>query len=141
MLRSVVVALLGGYAVAVIAVTVFPLTARSASWTMFHYVPFEVDASSFVLNVLMFVPYGLLVPLIWPVADRYRRLAGHAVAASAGIEAVQLILGLTLDSRRTVDVNDLIANTAGALLGLLVLRLAVPHREHRAVLSPPARAD
>ena len=138
--RTATGALLLGYAAAVIAVTVFPVTPRPPEywgepwWTVFHYVPFVVDAASFVLNVIMFVPYGVLVPLLWTVTDHYRRLAGHAVAASAGIEATQLLVGLTLGSRRTVDVNDLIANTLGALLGLLVLRLAVPHAEHRAFL-------
>jgi glycopeptide antibiotics resistance protein len=142
--RTAVAALLFAYAAGVVGVTVFPITPRPPAywadepwWTVFHYVPLVVDAASFVLNVIMFVPFGVLVPLLRPVADDYRRLAGWAVTASAGIEATQLVLGLTLGSRRTVDVNDLIANTLGALLGLLVLRLAVPHAEHRAFLRHP----
>ncbi len=130
------------YGAAVIAVTVFPITPRPPSywagspwWTVIHYMPFVVDGASFVLNVIMFVPFGVLVPLHRPVADGYRRVAGYAVLASAGIETIQLVLGLTLGSRRTVDVNDLIANTLGALLGLLILRLAVPHAEHRALVG------
>ena len=142
MRRTATGALLLGYAAAVVAVTLFPITPRPPEywgepwWTVFHYVPLIVDAASFVLNVIMFVPFGVLVPLLRPAADHYRRLAWRAVAASAGIEVAQLILGLTLGSRRTVDVNDLIANTLGALLGLFVLRLAVPHAEHRSAVSP-----
>jgi glycopeptide antibiotics resistance protein len=60
-------------------------------------------------------------------------MAVAAACASTGIEVTQFVIGLTLGSRRTVDVNDLIANTAGALLGLLLLRLAVPERRHRRV--------
>jgi glycopeptide antibiotics resistance protein len=142
--RTAAAALLFAYAAAVVGVTVFPITPRPPSywaaepwWTVFHYVPLVVDAASFVLNVIMFVPFGVLVPLLRPVADDYRRLAGWAVTASAGIETTQLVLGLTVGSRRTVDVNDLIANTLGAMLGLLVLRLAVPHAEHRAFLQSP----
>jgi glycopeptide antibiotics resistance protein len=140
--RTAVVALLSAYAAAVVAVTVFPITPRPPSywagepwWSVFHYVPLVVDVASFVLNVIMFVPFGVLVPLVRPAADDYRRLAGWAATASATIEVTQLVLGLALVSRRTVDVNDLIANTLGALLGLLVLRLAVPYPEHRAFLS------
>jgi glycopeptide antibiotics resistance protein len=140
--RFVMAVLLSLYAAAVVAVTMFPITPHPASywagepwWTMVHYIPFVVDAPSFVLNVIMFVPFGVLVPLRWPRTDSVWRLLGCAGGASAVIELTQLIMGLTIGSRRTVDVNDLIANTAGALVGLLALRLAVPHREHRAAVS------
>lgn len=126
------------YAAAVVAVTVFPIRVRSAAywtgepwWTVFRWIPGDVDAPSFVLNVIMFLPLGVLLPLLRPALDDLRRLAGVAVAASLTIEVTQFLLGITVGSRRTVDVNDLIANTAGALLGLLILRLAVPSRQHR----------
>jgi len=137
--RTVTALLMLLYAMAVVAVTIFPITPHPSSywaatpwWTMIHYVPFLVDAASFVLNVVMFVPFGVLVPMLWPRADSLRRLAGWAVVASSSIELTQLVIGLTVGSRRTVDVNDLIANTAGALAGLLVLRAAVPDPRHRA---------
>jgi glycopeptide antibiotics resistance protein len=120
------------YAVSVVAVTVFPIVVRHPAhrahdpwWAVIHWVPFQVEALSFALNVLLFVPFGVLVPLLWPHTGTVRRLAGWAVGVSGGIELVQFVLWLTLGSRPTVDVNDLIANTAGALLGLLALRLAV----------------
>src|SRR5688572_1781786 len=102
---------------------------------MLRWVPFDVDAPSFILNVIMFVPLGVLLPLLWPGTDAVRALAWRAVCVSTGIEAVQLVVGLTTGSRRTVDINDLIANTGGALLGLAILRLAVPSRAHRAALA------
>ena len=127
------------YVAGVVAVTLFPIRARSAAywtgepwWTMFRWLPGDVDAPSFVLNVIMFIPLGVLLPLLRPAVDGYRRLAAVAVTASLAIEVTQFVLGMTLGSRRTVDVNDLIANLAGALLGLLILRLAVPSRQHRA---------
>ncbi len=127
------------YGLGVVAVTVFPIRPRPPGywtgepwWTVIHWVPFDVDGPSFVLNVIMFVPFGVLLPLLRRSADAVGRMAATAVCASAAIEIAQFVIGLTLGSRRTVDVNDLIANTAGALLGLLVLRLAVPAPEHRA---------
>jgi glycopeptide antibiotics resistance protein len=126
-----------GYALSVIAVTLFPIHRHPPGywsepwWTMIHWIPGEVDGSSFVLNVIMFVPVGVLGPLLWRAADSVRRLALAAALASAGIELTQFVLGVTLGSRRTVDINDLIANTAGALLGLLILRLALPHAAQR----------
>jgi glycopeptide antibiotics resistance protein len=124
------------YAVGVIAVTVFPIMVRSTYdpwWSVIRWVPFEVPVLSFILNVVMFVPFGVLVPLLWPPAGSVRRLAAWALCASAGIELTQFVLWLTLGSRRTVDVNDLIANTAGALLGLLVLRMAARRRRYEDV--------
>jgi glycopeptide antibiotics resistance protein len=133
--RMVAISLLILYAVGVVAVTVFPIRVGSSAhwsggpwWTVVQWVPFEVEALSFWLNVLMFVPLGVLLPLIWPRAGSVRRLAGWAACASGAIELVQFVLWLTLSSRRTVDLNDLIANTAGALLGLLLLRMATARR-------------
>ena len=131
MRRLITGLLLAAYAVAVVAVTIFPIERHPPSywagvpwWTMIHYIPFLVDATSFLLNIVMFVPFGVLVPLMWPRARGARRLFGYAAAASSTIELSQLILGLTLGSRRTVDINDLISNTAGAMAGLAMLRLA-----------------
>ncbi|MEU8232123.1 VanZ family protein [Actinoplanes sp. NPDC048967] len=148
MVRRLTVTVFFLYALSVIAITVFPIRVRSAAywtgepwWTMLHWIPGDVDAPSFVLNVIMFIPLGVLLPLLRPSLDAVRRLAGCAAAASSAIELIQFVLGMTLGSRRTVDVNDLIANTAGALLGLLILRLAVPSRRHRAAFgagSPPS---
>ncbi|WP_067507911.1 VanZ family protein [Actinoplanes sp. TFC3] len=126
------------YVLSVVAITVFPIQAHPPSYwagepftEMIHWIPGVVDAPSFVLNVIMFVPFGVLLPLIARSTDSYRRIALSGLAASATIELVQFILGVTVGSRRTVDVNDLIANTAGALLGLLILRLAIPSARHR----------
>jgi glycopeptide antibiotics resistance protein len=142
--RLVTVSILFLYAVSVATVTVFPIRVRPAAWrgdepwwSVVEWIPFDVPPLSFVLNVVMFVPLGVLAPLLWPRFGSMRRLAVLAVCASAGIELAQLLLWVTVGSRRTVDVNDLIANTAGALLGLLVLRL-VASRRPRPGCSPPA---
>jgi glycopeptide antibiotics resistance protein len=140
--RLVTVTILVVYALSVAAATIFPISPHPPAywsgepwWTMIHWIPLDVDGPSSVLNVIMFVPFGVLVPLLWPRADSVRRLMIRAVCASATIELIQFLIGLTLGSRRTVDVNDLLANTAGALLGLLALRLAVPTPTARAGLA------
>ena len=75
-------------------------------------------------NVVMFAPLGFLLPLL---GSRYRRFAitaAVAVAASLGIELVQLVLLLAVTARRSVDVDDVILNVTGACLGYLVWRIA-----------------
>jgi glycopeptide antibiotics resistance protein len=127
------------YAVSVAAVTVVPVRMRPPGdrpdvpwWIVVHWVPFRVEAWSFLLNVVLFVPLGVLVPLLWPAARSLRRIAAVSFAASAAVETLQLVWWLTLGSLRTVDVNDLIANTAGGVAGVFLLRAVLRRRAERA---------
>lgn len=129
--HPVTLAILTVYGATVVAVTTFPIILWPPEhwlgepwWTVIHWIPFYVDAASMVLNVVMFIPFGVLVPLLWPYTGTVRGVALPALGVSSAIELTQLVVGVTLYSRRTVDINDLIANTAGAVLGLVVLRLA-----------------
>jgi glycopeptide antibiotics resistance protein len=121
------------YGLGVVAVTVFPIRAhprglRAPWWVVIHWVPFAVPPIGFVLNVVMFVPLGVLAPLLWAGAASMRRMFALALGASAVIETTQLVLWLTLGNFRTVDINDLIANTAGGVLGLVLLRYVTRDR-------------
>ncbi|GAA2507602.1 hypothetical protein Ahu01nite_059070 [Winogradskya humida] len=134
------------YALSVIAVTIFPIHPHPASYwagdpfsDMLRWIPGDVDGPSFTLNVIMFIPFGILLPLLWRGSDGYLPMLLRSGLASATIELAQLVLGLTVGSRRTVDINDLIANTAGALIGLLILHLAIPDPDHRARATSSGR--
>lgn len=68
-----------------------------------------------VLNVLLFVPFGALLPC---VSERFRNpvltvLAGAAF--SAFIEAMQYITG-----RGLTEVDDVLTNTMGAVIGYII---------------------
>ena len=75
-------------------------------------------------NVAIFLPLGVLPLLLWP---RWRK--GRAVLLGMGvsifIELVQPLVG------RTRDVDDLILNTLGALLGWLIVLLVQTVRRHK----------
>lgn len=76
------------------------------------------DGKNAVLNVLLFVPLGIFLPVLWRGFRRWQQTALYSFGLSLAIEAAQLF------TYRTTDVNDLLANTAGGLLGLwLTLRL------------------
>ncbi len=67
-----------------------------------------------LMNVLLFLPFGFLLPVIW---ERFRDLLPTALAGfllSLTIELSQLF------TFRLTDVNDLIGNTLGAVLGYLL---------------------
>ena len=68
------------------------------------------------LNVLLFVPLGVLLPMLHPAFRTGGRVACGAFCLSLASELTQMFgLGIT-------DINDLMTNTAGACLGFLILR-------------------
>lgn len=64
-----------------------------------------------LLNILMFVPLGLLLPAIWPNYRSLRRMALTGFGFSLSIELIQIF------SWRLTDIDDLLTNTLGAVLG------------------------
>lgn len=69
------------------------------------------------MNVLLTVPLGFLLPMIW---QRYRNFGDTFLAGfgtSLSIEVLQLFSG------RSTDIDDLIFNTLGACLGFLIAML------------------
>ncbi|MEV4738916.1 VanZ family protein [Streptomyces sp. NPDC049555] len=68
------------------------------------------DTWDFFLNVLMFVPGGLLL------ASAGTRLASAVACGFAGSLAIETTQYLT-SSGRTADINDLLSNTAGCVVG------------------------
>lgn len=70
-----------------------------------------------VLNIALFVPFGFLLPTVW---KEYRSLS---TVALAGLMLSVLIEVLQIFTFRLTDVDDLITNTAGAVLGFYMVRL------------------
>jgi glycopeptide antibiotics resistance protein len=70
-------------------------------------------------NLLLFLPAGLLLPLVVGWLDRGSRVVLAALGGSVAIELYQL----RMPGIRRADVNDVLANTLGAALGWLALRM------------------
>ena len=78
--------------------------------------PMAEDLQNSALNVVLFVPLGILLPIGWK-KFRERR---YALQLGFGISlCIELLQMLTF---RTTDVNDLITNTLGTCLGYLAAR-------------------
>ncbi len=140
--RTLTVLVATSYAVGVVAVTFFPwqipfgaaddvlvgggtAPGRVALRSLLNVVPLvTIDRTTFLLNIVMTLPLGALAPL----AVRVRSVPGVALLGllvSAGIELGQGVGDVLLGMTRTVDVNDLIANVTGTVLGLVALRAVV----------------
>jgi glycopeptide antibiotics resistance protein len=65
-------------------------------------------------NVAAFVPFGFLIPLLRVGRTGVARIALLSLALSALIETLQYLSG-----RRVADVDDLLLNTLGGVLGYL----------------------
>ncbi|MDU1540035.1 MAG: VanZ family protein [Paeniclostridium sordellii] len=65
-------------------------------------------------NIIMFMPVGFLLPLICTKVDSCKKVVIIGFCTSLLIESTQLFL------TRGTDIDDLILNTSGAVLGYLV---------------------
>lgn len=66
-------------------------------------------------NVLGFIPFGILVPMLFPALATIKRMLQVAFGISFLFELVQLIFVLG-----SFDVDDLLLNTIGAALGYYI---------------------
>ncbi len=69
-------------------------------------------------NIGMFIPIGFALPMLWKRYEKLWVTALTCLAASLFIELVQLITPL-----RATDVDDLIMNTLGGIIGYLIYLL------------------
>lgn len=82
-----------------------------------------------LLNVAMFVPMGILLPMICPMhLSRWSYILGIGLMSTVAIEAIQLVLALG-----QCDIDDIIANVLGAVAGYLVYLGYTRYLAHREI--------
>jgi len=131
--REVGIWALFAWALMVVTLTFFPMVIIFYDWTSgLNLIPFasirqlltetapEVAFENIAGNIVLFVPFGLLLPLLFVKVDTRWAVAWRAAVVSTSIELVQWITGA-----RATDVDDIILNTSGALVGYAVYRLLV----------------
>lgn len=92
------------------------------NFRLFAYMFSDLDAT--LLNVLLFIPLGLALPLLWKDFGSWWRTALFGLAASLFIEILQIF------THRATDVNDLLTNTLGAILGFLLAKVILRFAPH-----------
>ncbi|WP_395970712.1 VanZ family protein [Clostridioides sp. ES-S-0054-01] len=75
---------------------------------------------SFLLNIFLFIPLGFLCPMISRIYERAQNAILLGTGLSLFIEIIQLF---TL--YRASNVNDLLTNVLGTIIGYLCFRLIV----------------
>jgi glycopeptide antibiotics resistance protein len=124
-----------GYAIVLAVVTLVPIrwNPEFARWpnnyrpqlVPFHGLLFSIRTSALetlaelFANVLLFAPFGFLLPLLIPAMRCWWRV----LVAAAGVSLLIELSQIAWPSVRKADVNDLLMNALGALLGFVALRL------------------
>lgn len=85
-------------------------------------IPFQSDGLfTYCMNVIMFMPLGFLLPYIWRNFRNPIKVALTGLVFSLFIEFAQL------PTNRLVDIDDLLMNTLGAVLGYVVWKMIGNH--------------
>lgn len=74
-------------------------------------VGFIDDLKNSILNVLLFVPLGVMLPILWRKYREPKAAVLFGFGMSLAIEILQIF------TFRATDINDLITNTLGTILG------------------------
>lgn len=77
------------------------------------------DLKNFCLNIALFVPLGVFLPCLWKKYRSLGRTALHGLCVSGAIEFLQIF------TFRATDVDDLISNVTGTVLGFFIGKLLV----------------
>ena len=91
-----------------------------------NLIPFQdFSASNIVgmaLNVVMFAPLGFLLPAYFERYRQWNHTLFAGIVTSLTVELIQLF------TFRATDVDDLLMNTLGAVVGFLLAKLIFRHR-------------
>ena len=121
------------YAVALLALTLLPL--GTYPYPPHNPYPFATIGQLFgrdgidvsvarliALNIVAFIPLGVLTPVLVPRLKSWLTVLAVGLAASIAIELTQLGLSAVAGYvYRQADIDDVILNVAGAMLGRLLL--------------------
>ena len=118
--RTVIYTVFGLYLTALLSLVGFPgVTSLKIDFEV-NIIPIFNMVSDFTnacLNILLFVPFGFFLPILW---DNFRKIKSVALA---GLFAALFIEISQIFTFRTTDINDIITNTVGAVVGYSIARL------------------
>jgi glycopeptide antibiotics resistance protein len=74
-------------------------------------------ASEVIPNILMFIPFGFFLPVVWGRAKKWYVTIGIALLFSVCVETIQFFIG------RAADIDDVMLNTLGGIIGYGAFRI------------------
>lgn len=96
-----------------------------------NILPFASEGiTTYILNIILFMPLGFLLPTIWPQFRTIKNVAYTGLFFSLAIELSQLL------NHRITDIDDLLMNTLGAIIGYLIYRALFKMLYKRGEIKP-----
>ena len=86
------------------------------SLTLIPFLPMMADIRNTILNIFLFVPLGIMLPFLWKRYSPLKNTIIFGFGMSLSIEVLQIL------TYRATDINDVIANTLGVVLGYYIFR-------------------
>lgn len=105
---------------------------------LFHY-HYSSYMDYLIPNIIMLVPFGFLMNYKLKQPS-FLKIMVLSMAFSLCIEMTQLTMQLTLFTRRVADINDLLANTFGGMIGWSLYIICAPLIEKIFALIPERRS-
>ncbi|MEK4118615.1 VanZ family protein [Paenibacillus sp. FSL W8-0919] len=135
--------LFSGYSLGVIYFVFLPIELtfgvhrNQAPWySSINFIPIlTIDMTSFILNIILFIPLGAFLWLAPRTVYSLKQAIRTGLSVSFGIELMQLIIKLLLGSSRSIDINDLIANTIGCVVGYFLIKQAIKFKPFASLLK------
>lgn len=103
-------------------IEIFPgyyfLNLRPFVWvTQVYDMGLETMLWQLAMNIVMFIPWGFLLPVVFPGQRKFSSTVLTVFLTTFTIEALQLCMG------RSADIDDVIMNTFGGVLGYSLFAL------------------
>lgn len=117
--KTMIYIIFGLYLTAILALVGFPnIMSTKINFTV-NIIPFVYmipDAVNALLNVLLFIPLGFFLPVLWNEFRSIKRVLLAGFLTTLVIEISQIF------TYRATDIDDIITNIVGTLLGYLIAR-------------------
>ena len=84
-----------------------------------NLIPFSQDVhiTSYILNIILFVPLGVLAPIVWKKMDKLINTVSLGFIFTLFIELTQLL------NNRITDIDDIIMNVLGTIIGFVIFKI------------------
>lgn len=89
-------------------------------------IKFDIRLENLTGNIIGFVPFGFILPLLLSKFHSFKKIGIATFCLSLTFEILQLIFRFG-----SFDVDDLILNTLGGMIGYIPIKLVIMYIEHR----------
>ncbi|AXI08245.1 VanZ family protein [Oceanobacillus zhaokaii] len=97
---------------------IVPFKNTIAYLTGTHHVNMDIIISNTLGNILIFLPLGIFLPLLFKKYSKFTKVIVASAVISFSIEVLQIVLKIG-----QFDIDDVILNVIGSIIGYLLLKM------------------